>query len=1103
MTVSITKAEFAAKIKGFKHKELFNYMGWDNDRSQTPLQPVDGAAARPEIIADKHGFKVITINGAIPAYTTRIKIAKRMRALFHNHILIFADAKKQEQLWLYSYNDGKKDCKTEIRYSNSQDPERLYQRASGLIFEIDEQDSITIVDVSARVRGNLANNAEKVTKKFYELFKKEHTKLSGFIQGLDQVADREWYASIILNRLMFCYFMQRRGFLDNDRNYLRNKLNEYKTKLGKGKTRSFYRSFLLVLFQQGFGSYTHTPKIKEMIGRIPYLNGGLFDVHGIERENREIDIPDKAFNAIFDLFDTYEWHLDTRDAATGNEINPDVIGYIFEKYINDRAKMGAYYTQEDITGYISRNAILPYLLKAAEKNYPDPFATNNAVWTFLKASGDEYIFKSVKKGIYDEQGNYRPLPDYVACGIDPTAPNLLKRRKRWNEPAPEEYALPTEIWRETIDRRNRYETVLHLIKSGNITEINDFITYNLDIVNFANDLLDQIEDPKFIMEFYGNLEKLTVLDPTCGSGAFLFAAMNILEPLYNSCLSRMEDYINHDHKGSLNRDIKKFFTQKVNLMNNKIHPSKSYFIYKTIILNNLYGVDIMREAAETAKLRLFLKLVSTVDPDYRHENLGIEPLPDIDFNIKAGNTLVGIVNRDGIKEAMFGNAFAAAFENKINEDMKTFATAVDDYKQQQLKLETGEGGIGVDTAKKNLLEKQAKLKMTLDELLRKGQYPGVKISDTVWRTAYAPFHWVAEFYGIVVENGGFDVVIGNPPYVATTLLNYRIIDMKFKCSDIYGYVINRVFRLMHKKSTHGFIVMHNLAFSKDFENVREIIRTKASSAWFSFYGRIPAGLFAGDVRVRNCIYILSLNDKDVNNFHVTRMHRWFSEARPSLLHKLNYTLFEFTKEIPMFYSQELASIQSNAPTLYKIEGKQSKYSLYFKQSAYNWISVSEQPAPCYDKNNNEIQQTQIAEIKFKSKELALLCLLLFNGKMFYSYWLTVGDEFHVTKDNLLSFRIDIERISEEDKCKLLELVKVFQKKIHGTVQYKLNAGKNVGTYNMTKLWDITDKSDLIFLKYIRDDFDKNQRQTVLSAIDNHVNLTNLTLQKNKINEDYT
>ena len=63
-----------------------------------------------------------------------------------------------------------------------------------------------------------------MTKRFYDRFKKEHAAFLKFITGITESADREWYASVMLNRLMFVYFIQRKGFLDGDRDYLRNRL---------------------------------------------------------------------------------------------------------------------------------------------------------------------------------------------------------------------------------------------------------------------------------------------------------------------------------------------------------------------------------------------------------------------------------------------------------------------------------------------------------------------------------------------------------------------------------------------------------------------------------------------------------------------------------------------------------------------------------------------------------------------------------------------------------------------------------------------------------------------------------------------------------------
>ena len=116
-----------------------------------------------------------------------------------------------------------------------------------------------------------------------------------------------------------------------------------------------------------------------------------------------------------------------------------------------------------------------------------------------------------------------------------------------------------------------------------------------------------------------------MLDPTCGSGAFLFAALNILEPLYETCIDRMQAF----HQANAN-----LFTAELAEIRNKYRSNIQHYIYKSIILRNLYGVDIMREATEIAKLRLFLKMVAVVGVDKRAENLGLDPLPDIDFNIR-------------------------------------------------------------------------------------------------------------------------------------------------------------------------------------------------------------------------------------------------------------------------------------------------------------------------------------------------------------------------------------------------------------------------------------------------------------------------------------
>ena len=105
------------------------------------------------------------------------------------------------------------------------------------------------------------------------------------------------------------------------------------------------------------------------------------------------------------------------------------------------------------------------------------------------------------------------------------------------------YALPTETWREHVARRQRCLELRDKLQAGEMHQINDLITYNLDIRQFAEDVISNCEGPELVRAFYQAISSVTVLDPTCGSGAFLFAALNILEPLYEACLDRMQAFV--------------------------------------------------------------------------------------------------------------------------------------------------------------------------------------------------------------------------------------------------------------------------------------------------------------------------------------------------------------------------------------------------------------------------------------------------------------------------------------------------------------------------------------------------------------------------------
>src|SRR5262249_22989494 len=138
---------------------------------------------------------------------------------------------------------GRPIARREYDFFKGHTGEFLAQKLQYLAVDLSEEDRLTLVDVTRRVRQAL--DVDRVTKRFYDYFQTEHATFLEFIKGIASVADAEWYASLMLNRLMFIYFIQKKGFLDADRDYLRNRLKRVQEEHGRDKFVTFYRYFLL------------------------------------------------------------------------------------------------------------------------------------------------------------------------------------------------------------------------------------------------------------------------------------------------------------------------------------------------------------------------------------------------------------------------------------------------------------------------------------------------------------------------------------------------------------------------------------------------------------------------------------------------------------------------------------------------------------------------------------------------------------------------------------------------------------------------------------------------------------------------------------------
>ena len=995
---------------------LIEELGWDyyNQDVNTEIREKEGDVDEYLLtaIAEKRGMAVFRClprgDGRIPNYATRCKIESQVAKSVHEHIIIYTDAEKTTQIWQWVKREpGKPLARREHRYHQGQSGDALIQKLQTISVSIAEEEDLTLVDVTRRVRASF--DIERVTKRFYDRFKTEHAQFLKFLNGIPDLEMQRWYASVMLNRLMFIYFIQKKGFLNNDTDYLRTKLTESQA----NGADQYYTAFLCPLFFEGFAKpeAERSEEAKGLLGAVPYLNGGIFQRHQLEELYGErTEIPDTAFEGLFNFFDQYQWHLDDHTLQNDNEINPDVLGYIFEKYINQK-QMGAYYTKEDITEYISKNTIIPFLFDAARTACQIAFEGETSVWQLLKADPDRYIYDAVKTGVELE------LPEHIAAGMDD-----VSKRTTWNTPAPDEYALPTEIWREVVARRGRYESIHAKLSNGEIDEVNALITDNLNIRQFAHDVIENCEGPELLRAFWNAITQVTILDPTCGSGAFLFAALNVLEPLYEACLERMQVFLDELQYAVKTPRAERFRDFREVLERIEQHPNRRYFILKSIIINNLYGVDIMEEAIEICKLRLFLKMVAQIEAVEQ-----IEPLPDIDFNIQAGNTLVGYATYDEVEKAVTGKL---DFDNT----MPRIATQAEDverlftlFRQQQTEL----GGMVKDSDKQMLREKLHALEDELNRFLA-DEYkvdPNKGRAYQSWLSTHKPFHWFIEFYGIL-KDGGFDVIIGNPPYVEYSKVkkDYTISGYETEdCGNLYAFVFERSFRLLQGKGWKSMIVPHSAYCTDRMSSLQNLFHRSKRVGWLQTYSIRPAKLFIGADQ-RLAIYIVQQGSKSSDSLYSSRYYRWNEPFRSHLFETMQHidiTQMSFQNSLPKIHSGIEQSIWKKLAQ-FSVLGTNvatggTPYTIYFHNAPRYWLRAMDFAPYFWNERDGEQISTQVKPLHLTTELDAAVATATLNSSLFYWWFVILSDCRHLNLREIRNFPIGIDQMDEAIKQRLSAL----------------------------------------------------------------------------------
>ncbi|WP_420182426.1 Eco57I restriction-modification methylase domain-containing protein [Haloarcula sp. KBTZ06] len=700
-----------------------------------------------------------------------------------------------------------------IKYQKLSFEKEQFERDSGEKRTILQKLNSIEYGSSAAIYGDLYDT-KRVVKEFYDQFEDLRTDLVEEVAGIpdNQKDSKQRYVQVVLDRMIFLYFIQEKRLLDYDTDYLRDRHDEIAAEDGD-VYEEFYDPLFFELLAEGKDG-------GDFFGKLPYLNGGLFSKGPVEKEFENARLGKKAeetnalFDQILDFLSDWNWNVDERlDIVDPKNLSPEVLGHIFEQTVNQK-EMGAYYTPEEVTGFMARQTIHPYLLDQLNET-----------------TDSEYT------GIDDVFGFQESGPDTDSLAI---------------------------------------------ADGGTITQ--QAATENVDTKHIETLYHDILKDIK-------------ILDPAVGSGAFLLAAQEVLLDIYMQCIEFFQQLKTEGEAWRLESRTRE---ELDTIMSGRGTPM--LYAKRAIILNNLYGVDIDEGATEICKLRLWLSMVA----DIEDEPGEVEPLPNIDFNIRPGDSLIGFNSPEVVVDEQ-----KLLITERLKDDLKQYRESIREYKSAETEISDRRGELddlhdemqkklddwfadlpdieveddisGAEELREVISSSTEKIKLKLkfsdpidDDLDQKLNEMGFR----TWKTAanlemgnddvlagrpeeifatvdqnklsrvfvqrgllrgdiekLNPFHWVMEFpevYGAVGNGGmnqdksGFDVILENPPYVRIGSVDELKRDIykdlyetaTGRC-DLYVPFLERTFDLLSDSGRTSVITSNSFMRTEYGEPLRE------------------------------------------------------------------------------------------------------------------------------------------------------------------------------------------------------------------------------------------------------------------------------------------
>lgn len=479
----------------------------------------------------------------------------------------------------------------------------------------------------------------------------------------------------------------------------------------------------------------------------------------------------------------------------------------------------------------------------------EPYGDYN--WKKTKFNLDDSLFSNDKdNGILDifdrynftinENDNYE-----TEVAVDPEMlgkvfENLLEVSDRKSKGA---FYTPREIVRYMTNESIMNYLLTHLEEKGISKEDLEYLfnlgefTKEYDEQIFEKNYLKDEEELKkgifgmprniiiYSKEIDELLRKVKIADPACGSGAFPLGILNEIVRARNI----LTFYINMIEVLK-EKDEKNYWSR----LDKKQKSRTPYKLKLYAIQNSLYGVDIEPSAIDITKLRLWLSiLVDSTNNDVR-------PLPNLDFNFMIGNSLID--EFEGMKlfdesllddkvlekkvketEKVKYNKLFQGFEDKQQNILKEIFTKQslffnenNSHKKKELKND-------IESLENNLIE------LTLNESGNHKKLEEIEKGRKERRKPY--FLWKLEFAKVFKENGGFDIVIGNPPYIDSEEMTKQMFEEReiykknFSCAkgnwDIFIIFIELGYNILKENGIISYIVPNKLIGAKYSQTIKE------------------------------------------------------------------------------------------------------------------------------------------------------------------------------------------------------------------------------------------------------------------------------------------